>query len=446
MSVTNQSWLDAQYSVLGSALIEPKVVSLIMAETQESDFSGPCRTVYQTISDVFNSGFPVDVVSVASKLPNDYREFLAQLMEITPTAANVGTYIAICREQSRVLSCREIGKELSACEDSKTARSLVEEASKMMSSVQSNRAASMESLMRRFYERAEKPVRYLSWPIRELESELHVGAGKFMILGAEPSVGKTAFALQCAWHWASAGKIGFFSFETDPDTLFDRLISSFTGIPMESIKTNRITRKEWDAICQASQAITQRKLELISAAGMTVSDIRAKIMESGYKVVIIDYLQIVSAKGGSRYEQVTNISIDLHTMAQSLGVIVLALAQLSRSEGDRVPKNSDLRESGQIEQDADLILMLQLAKQSCPEGPRNLYVTKNKEGRLFQMLLTFDGRHQAFAKGGALDAAVAEASAMKKKHKGGSPPPVPSGPVPGQLEMLSADTDVPFKD
>lgn len=159
MSVTNQSWLDAQYSVLGSALIEPKVVPQVMAETQESDFSGPCRTVYQTISDVFNSGFPVDVVSVASKLPNDYREFLAQLMEITPTAANVGTYIALCREQSRVLSCREIGKELSSCEDSKTARSLVEEASKMMSSVQSNRTASMESLMRRFYERAEKPVR-----------------------------------------------------------------------------------------------------------------------------------------------------------------------------------------------------------------------------------------------------------------------------------------------
>lgn len=446
MLVGSEKWTDAQYSVLGAALIEPKVVPRIMAQTCETDFSGAGRTVYLAMAEVFNSGFPVDVVSVAAKLGAEYRDFLVQLMEITPTAANVESYISICREQSRVLSCREIGKELSNCEDSKTARQLLEDASKLMLSVQTNRTVTMDASLRRFFERGEHPVKYLSWPIAELEKELHVGAGKFLILGAEPSVGKTAFALQCAWHWATAGKVGFFSFETDPETLFDRLISGFVGIPMENIKTNRISRKEWDLICQATQAITSRKLEIVSAAGMTVSEIRAKIMESGYKVVIIDYLQIVSSRGGSRYEQVTNISIDLHTMAQSLGVIVLALAQLSRSEDERAPRNSDLRESGQIEQDADVIMMLQLEKRSRPEGPRKLYITKNKEGQLSQMLLTFDGRHQRFAKGGLLDSAVAEAREVKKRHKGGSAPPIPSGPVPGQLELLPADTDVPFKD
>lgn len=446
MLVDSGKWTDAQYSVLGSALIEPKVVPRVLAQTCESDFSGPCRTVYAAMAEVFNSGFPVDLVSVAAKLSPEYREFIAQLMDITPTAANVDTYIAICREQSRVIACREIGRELAASDDVQTSRKLLEQASSLLVSAQANRTVNMSDALRRFFERAEKPAKYLSWPIKELESELHVGAGKFLVLGAEPSVGKTAFALQCAWHWAAAGKVGFFSFETDPETLFDRLISGFTGIPMEAIKTNRISKREWEQVCQVTQSITQRKLDLISAAGMTVSDIRAKIMESGYKVVIIDYLQIVSSRGASRYEQVTNISIDLHTMAQSLGVIVLALAQLSRSEGDRQPRNSDLRESGQIEQDADLIVMLQLENQSCPEGPRKLYVTKNKEGRLFQMLLSFDGRHQTFAKGGILDAAVAEAKAVKRKHKGGSLPPVPPGPVPGQLEMLPADTDVPFKE
>lgn len=446
MLVDSGKWTDAQYSVLGSALIEPKVVPRVLAQTCESDFSGPCRTVYNAMAEVFNSGFPVDPVSVSAKLGAEYREFLAQLMQITPTAANVDSYISLCREQARVLACREIGKELAGSTDMQTSRNLLERALSLIVSAQASRTMSMSDALHRFFERAETPVRYLSWPIRELESELHVGAGKLLVLGAEPSVGKTAFALQCAWHWATAGKVGFFSFETDPETLFDRLISGFTGIPMESIKMNRISKREWELVCQATQAITQRKLDLISAAGMTVSDIRAKIMECGYKVVIIDYLQIVSSRGGSRYEQVTNISIDLHTMAQSLGVVVLALAQLSRSEADRPPRNSDLRESGQIEQDADLILMLQLQNQECPEGPRNLYVTKNKEGRLFRMLLSFDGRHQTFAKGGMLDAAVADAKAIKKKHKGGSLPPVPPGPVPGQLEMLPADTDVPFKD
>ena len=446
MSVDNGKWTEAQYSVLGAALIEPTVVPRVLAQTSETDFSGPCLTVYRAMVDVFNSGFPVDPVSVAAKLNPDYRGFLKQLMDITPTAANVDSYITLCREQARVLQCREIGRELAESESIDTSRQLLEQASALLVSARASRTVNMDAALRRFFERAEKPVRYLSWPIKELESELRVGKGKFLVLGAEPSVGKTAFALQCAWHWAAAGKIGFFSFETDPETLFDRLIAGFTGISMEAIQTNGISRREWEQICQATQAISQRKLDLISAAGMTVADIRAKIMESGYKIVIIDYLQIVTARGGSRYEQVTNISIDLHIMAQSLGVTVLALAQLSRSEGERAPRNSDLRESGQIEQDADLILMLQLENQACPEGPRKLYVTKNKEGRLFQVLLTFDGRHQTFAKGGILDAAVADAKAARKKHKGGSLPPVPEGPMPGQLEMLPNDTDVPFKD
>lgn len=444
MLVDSSKWADAQYSVLGSALIEPKVVPLVLAQTSERDFSGPCQTVYAAMADVFNSGFPVDVVTVARKLGADYQGFLKQLMDITPTAANVESYITICREQARVLQCREIGKELASSDDSKTVRKLLEDGMNLMSSAQVNRTVNMNDALRRFFDRAEKPVRYLSWPIKELESELHVGAGKFLVLGAEPSVGKTAFALQCAWHWATAGKVGFFSFETDPETLFDRLISGFSGISMEAIKTNRISRKEWERICQATQAITSRKLEIISAAGMTVSDIRAKVMEAGYKVVIIDYLQIVSSKGGSRYEQVTNISIDLHTLAQSLGVTVLALAQLSRTEDERAPRNSDLRESGQIEQDADVIMMLQLEKRSLPDGPRKLFVTKNKEGQLSQMLLTFDGKHQTFAKGGQLDSAVADAKEKKQKYKGGSLPPVQSGPIPGQFEILPEDPDNPF--
>lgn len=446
MSVTNQSWLDAQYSVLGAALIEPKVVPRVMAETRAEDFSGPCLTVYQAMTEVFLSGFPVDPVSVAAKLGPDYHGFLKQIMEVTPTAANVDTYIAICREQARVLQCREIGKQLAVSENSQDTRKLLEEATKLMSSAQAKRTVNMTDALRRFFEKPEKPIRYLSWPIQELDGELHVGPGKFVVFGAEPSVGKTAFALQCAWHWAARRKVGFFSFETDPDTLFDRLISGFAGVSMESIMTGRISKREWERICQATQTITSRKLDLISAAGMTTADIRAKILEAGYDIVIVDYLQIVSSRGSSRYEQVTNISVDLHTMAQSLGVTVLALAQLSRTEEERAPRNSDLRESGQIEQDADVIMMLQLEKRSRPEGPRKLYVTKNKEGCLSQMILTFDGRHQVFAKGGVLDSAVAEAKERKEKFRGGSLPPAQPGPVPGQLELLPDNTEVPFKD
>lgn len=443
MRIDSENWLEAQHSVLGSALIEPKVVPRILAALREDDFSGSCQTVFKAIREVFNSGFPVDPVSVANKLGAGYRQFLMELMQITPTAANVDHYIELCREQSRVLACREIGKELADSESVDSVRQLVEKASGLLSSAQASRTLNMSDALHRFYEKPDKRVKYLSWPIRDLDNFLYVGPGKFLILGAEPSVGKTAFALQCAWHWAATGKVGFFSFETDPDTLFDRLVSAFVGIPMQDIKTNRIPQKGWDMVAQAVKAITSRKLDLISAAGMTTSDIRAKIMEAGYKVIVVDYLQIVNSRGGSRYEQVTNISIDLHTIAQSMGVTVLALAQLSRTDEERAPRNSDLRESGQIEQDADVIMMLQLEKRSRPDGPRKLYVTKNKEGELFQTILTFDGRYQRFAKGGMLDSAVAEAKEIKQKFKGPRPTP---GPVPGQFEMLPTETDIPFKD
>lgn len=447
MSVSSESWLQAQYSVLGSVLISPELTPRVIAQTREDDFTGSCRTVYQAMRQIFREGFPVDAVSLAGKLGKEYNSFLVQLMEITPTAANVERYISLCREQSRVLSCRDIGKQMVESEDSKAMRTLVEQASGLLASAQAERSQNMSDSLRRFMEKPEKKVRFLSWPIADLEDELFIGPGKFVILGAEPSVGKTAFALQCAWHWANRDKIGFFSFETDPDTLFERLISGFCGIPMQNIKTNRITRKEWNRICQATQEITRRKLELISAAGMTTSDIRAKILEAGYKTVIIDYLQIVSSRGSGRYEQVTNISIDLHNIAQSLGVTVLALAQLSRTEEERPPRNSDLRESGQIEQDADVIMMLQLEKRSRPTGPRKLYITKNKEGQLSQMLLAFNGAHQTFSKAGLLDVEVANAAEMKGKFKAEprSSAPVQAGPVPGQMELLPDNTDVPFK-
>ena len=447
MSVNSESWLQAQYSVLGSALISPELVPRVIAQTREEDFTGPCRTVYQAMRQIFQEGFPVDAVTLPGKLGAEYNSFLVQLMEITPTAANVEHYISLCREQSRVLSCRDIGRQMAETEGSEAMRKLVEQASGMLASAQAERTFGMSDALRRFMEKPEKKVRFLSWPIQELEDELFVGPGKFVILGAEPSVGKTAFALQCAWHWASRDKVGFFSFETDPDTLFERLVSGFCGIPMQNIKANRLTRKEWDRVCQATQEITRRKLELISAAGMTASDIRAKILEAGYKTVVIDYLQIVSSRGSGRYEQVTNISIDLHNIAQSLGVTILALAQLSRTEEERAPRNSDLRESGQIEQDADVIMMLQLEKRSRPTGPRKLYVTKNKEGQLSQMLLAFDGRHQTFSKAGLLDVEVAKAAEMKGKFKGlpRTSALIQPGPVPGQMELLPDDTDVPFQ-
>lgn len=426
MLTSNQSWLDAQCGVLGSALIEPKVVAKVMAQTSEADFSDAYLTVYRAMIEVFESGFPVDIISVAAKLGAEYHDFLMQMMVITPTAANVDTYIILCREQSRLLACQEIGHQLAECTSVSEVRSLVEEATKLISATQRKQTANMSESLQRFFEKLEQPTQYLTWPIPVLNNNLYVNSGNLVVLGAEPSVGKTTLALQCAWHWATQRNVGFFSFETDSDTLFDRLIASFAGIPMEAIKSKHLSPEELERVRQATQEITTRQLDLIPAAGMDCNAIRSKVLAEGYEIIIIDYLQIVSAKGFSRYEQVTSISIDLHNIAQSLGVTVLALSQLSRAAEKGSPRNSTLRESGQIEQAADVILMMQLVNQNNISGLRKLFITKNKEGRHSQVLLTFDGDHQRFS----------EADDQKHSH---------SIPIREQFGMLTDNLDLPFK-
>lgn len=448
MRVTNECWLEAQYSVLGSALIESRVVPTIMSETTEDDYYGKCRSVYNAIRKVFLQGAPVDPVSVLAVLGKEYSSFLAQLMEITPTAANVVHYIQLCREQARVLMIRELAKQLEEADSSEEVRDLMEKANGLMVDRRSRRAVNMSEALRSFMDRHTGQVSYLSWPIREFNEHIFVEAGDFIIIGAEPSVGKTAFSLQCAWHWARDIKVGFFSFETSSEKLFDRKMASLVGVQMQNIKNNTITDQEWERICASTDEITTRKLELIPAAGMTTADIRAKIMEAGYQLVIVDYLQLISSRGYNRYEQVTNISIDLHNMAQSLGVTIVALSQLSRSDDDRAPKNSDLRESGQLEQDADLIMMLQLEKKNHPSGNRKLFVTKNKEGECFVSVLAFDGTHQTFSKTQSDGKVASQYAAMSRKKPQRTPVLSQNNEQlsfgSGELKRLPDDTPVPF--
>ena len=441
MAVSGEDWLQAQYSVLGAALLGEKTAVRVISETEERDYGGACRTVYNVMRRLFLAGKPLDPVSIGAALGGEYRGFLAKLMELSPTAANVDHHIQLCREQSRVLAVRELAQQFGQAETTEEVRGLLEQANGLMVSRQTRKAVTMSDALHSFMERHSRTITYLSWPIREFNDHLFSEPGDFIIIGAEPSVGKTAFALQCAWHWAGSKKVGFFTFETSAEKLFDRKMASVAELHMQSIKRNDISSTQWERICAATEEITSRKLELVPAAGMNTADIRSRILEGGYEIIVIDYLQLISARGASRYEQVTGISIDLHNMAQSLGVTIVALSQLSRSDDDRVPKNSDLRESGQLEQDADVVIMLKLEKQSQPVGPRKVVVTKNKEGQLFGMLLQFDGRHQTFSKAQQTSDVVSRMSADGKKARQRNRE---TAQVSLQPERLPDDYNVPF--
>lgn len=437
-------WLQAQYSVLGSVLISPEVTPRVMRETAETDFQGECRTVYKAMRKLFLDGRVIDPVAVLHEAGSGYKEFIVQLMQVTPTAANIETYCTLCRQQARVFRLQELGRLMSEEDSPEKLQQLLEKANAAMAEKSASGACSMADALKSFMGRHVGEPKYLRWPIKELDKEVYAKPGKFLIFGGLPSAGKTAWAMQCAWFWAKDYKVGFFSLETDADTLFDRQMAALSDISLADIKNNRITGAQWDRIAQLSIEITERKLDIIPAAGYTPAEVRAKTVMEGYEIIFVDYLQLLQCPGNNRTEQVTQISIALHTLAQSLGVMVVALSQLNRESGQGSRSEmSRLRESGQIEQDADVIMLLSLEDESKPSGCRILSVAKNKEGERFKMLLNFAGRHQTFSKADMskdmLKKMVAEGKRAQRINK-----QTAEAERMDQMEILPDDTPTPF--
>lgn len=441
--MTAQDWLQAQNSVLGAALIEPSLVPKIIQQTRSADYSGPCQTIFNTMVKLFQRGTPVDVVSLASALGADYQQYLVQLMEITPTAAHIDHYIQLCREQAKVMQVRTLASRLASAENSDSIRKLLDEANGLMVDKPTLRIVTMADALNSFMARHTGEVKYMSWPIHELNDRLYAEAGDFILIGGRPSSGKSAFSIQCAKHWARHEKVGFFSLETGEGKLFDRQMSSTVGLTMDDIKRNRISSSDWDRIASMTGEITNLNLEIVPAAGMTPADIRSVTMMRGYRIVIIDYVQLLESSGGNRTEQVTNISLALHRMAQDMQVTVIGLSQLKRKDGKNSkssPDSSDLRESGQLEQDADIIMLLQLEDEDNPDGPRDLFISKNKEGTTPKIKLAFDGKHQTFTKAQRTGETIGKLHAMAKAEKRRSRE---AEADPGQMTMLPPSTPIP---
>ena len=305
----------------------------------------------------------------------------------------------------------------------------------------------MAGLLGEIAENEKQPLLVMGHGSEHTADRIYSELGDMIVIGGYPSSGKSAWALQCAWHWAKEYKVGFFSLETSSEKLFDRQMSAIAQLSMDAIKRNSIGQQDWDKVCNMTAEITARNLELIPAAGMTPADVRAVTMMRGYQIIFVDYLQLLQGPGENRTTQVTAISIALHTMAQSMGVTVVALSQLARQgqqQKNTPPDMSALRESGQIEQDADLIMMLSLADKDHPEGNRELRIRKNKEGTCPNILLAFDGKHQTFSKaqrtGDTLGKYVSDGKKARHLNRQASQNTAPMD----QLTILPDDFKVPF--
>ena len=441
---------SAQMSVIGALLIDPeKCVGDVMQAVTPEDFTGDLRSVFEAIRGVWASGKRVDTVVALEALGDGYRDLLRQCMQETPTVANVLTHCEVVRSQSALQTLRGIGVRLTGAADAAEARKILAEAQTLMAERQGLRGRPISALLVDFlsWVSSPAPTEYLPWGIRQLDEQVTAERGDFIVLGADSSVGKTALAVQLAWAQASKGRrVGFFSLETNALKLTRRLVAQRARVPMSVIKDKRLSDEQIKDVVALGSASNKVPLMIYDAAGVSVDELRAAVTADRLEVIYIDYVQLLSAPGRERWEIVTAISMALHTMAQQLGVAVVGLSQITA--GDKKTKTSpgkdDLRESKQLKQDADLILMMSLADPEDNTSLRWLKVEKNKDGPLGSVCLKFDPEHMDFTPTDSRAYTNRPRRSAPAKFTD-EPDPAPQPPAQGSMfAEISEEEAIPF--
>lgn len=394
---------DVEEAVLGSLLIDPRCAGLVFGKARREQFTDDeLRALFDAARRLWNDRRPIDPVTVlenAGFSVDRLGERVAKIMRETPTAANVEEYVRILGEYARLRQLRAAAYDLLSSPTLELAETAFEKLGKTLTRRGYVESVSWVDCVSEYIDRMRdgKPPEYLTWSLREIDERLHVEAGDFVILGAEPSAGKTALSLQFAYSQAAAGiPVGFFSLETPRTRLVDRLMAEtqVAGIELLRSRLHKLGPRDYERAGAAGMRADHIPLKIVRNA-WTIDDIRSETILSGYRVIYIDYLQLIRMPGASRHETVTNVSIELHRLASELGVTVVALSQVTNAEKGKARKaatKNDLRESDQLLQDAEIIMMLNVS------GPatRILSVEKNKDEGISVFDLKFDAKHMSF--------------------------------------------------
>ncbi len=412
MAITDkrERQLDAERGVIGSLLIDNEITRNLLSAVDEQDFLNPVnRLIFQTARALFRAGSPVDPITIRSRIGDQYTDYLVQLMEITPTAAAWQTYAEIMHEQATLLRIFELAGDLRDAVTLDDCRPLCAKLGQLLTDGRKLNAWGMQELLDSFFQSQdpnEPPVNYVNLGIPILDKGSFIELGDVVIIGGYPSDGKTALSIMLAWNMAKAYRVGFFSLETNHEKFRDRLMTHAAQISFADIKRRTISESDWKRVAEQSREFAERGLTVIEAAGMTAMDIQSVSQAYDFQVIFVDYIQLVTpdkTSSSNRAEQMARISMEMHTFAQRSKTLVVELAQLSRPEkgGWREPNMHDLKETGQFEQDADVILLLYQPdpkdKNFNSEQHRYLNVVKNKEARKGKWPLYFDGDRQTFS-------------------------------------------------
>ena len=431
--------VDAEQAVLGSMVIDPNCINEVAVQVRSEYFYIPQhREIYSAISSMYELSQSIDFISLLERLKKDGvydetggKEYLTKLVQTVPSSANVMTYVGIIREQyyQRALMGAAQGIIKDINENTMDSGRLLDSAEQRIFEIRDGREIGglthiKDVISAETYDRLTKindpETRddYIGIPsgIGTLDKMI-TGLNKsdLIILGARPGMGKTSFALNIARNVAvNAGKtVCFFSLEMTRDQLAQRMLSSEAAIKSEKLRTGELEPEEWTRLTQAGENLSKAEIYFDETSNITVPEMKAKLRRmKRVDLVVIDYLGLMHSprQNDNRVQEISEITRSLKIMAKELKIPIIACAQLSRGTETKgkshKPALSDLRDSGSIEQDADIVLFLyrdayyDSEKNSdedlSDESKAECIVAKNRHGETGVIQLHWDGQYTRF--------------------------------------------------
>ena len=430
--------VEAEQSVLGGLLLDSAAWDNVADVVRSEDFYRPDHSlIFEAIGALAAQGKPSDVVTVSEQLERIGKldsvgglGYLGTLARDTPTAANIKAYADIVRERSLLRNLALAGNEISSsvyANEGETARELVDKAESRVFEIAEagfrgklEGAVSIQTLMPHLIDQIDdwhanpNKLRGLATGFDQFD-KLTGGLrpGDLVIVAGRPSMGKTTFAVNMAEHAALKEDIKapviIFSMEMPAEQLMTRMLSSIGRVPLNNIRSGQISDDDWPRITGAAGQLSGSKIFIDETPALTPTELRARARrvkrEHGLGLVVVDYLQLMQVPGTkeNRATEIAEISRGLKALAKELKVPVIVLSQLNRGVEQRENKKpvmSDLRESGAIEQDADMILMIYREevydKNTTKRGMAEIELAKHRNGETGTLVLTFQGQYSRF--------------------------------------------------
>ena len=419
--------VDAERSVLGSMLLAHEAVLLAQELLDAEDFYDPAhKEIFAAMCHLANQSRRIDLVTVDEELSRRGRlegvgglNYLLDLSRFVPSAANVAAYVRIVDEKStlrRLIAASGQITQMSYTGDRETT-DILAASEKLIYDISMRKGGEMlqpiQPILIRTYEQIDRLVKNkgriegVPTGYRELDDLLTgMHPGELLLIAARPSMGKTSFGMNIVANAAIRGKCkaAVFSLEMPAEQLAMRMMCTEARVDMQNVRRGALSDDEWLRLCDAMGTIGQSSIHVDATSGITVPEIRSKArrlqMESGLDLIMIDYLQLMSGAGkfGSRQEEVSSISRMLKGLAQELRVPVIALSQLSRAtanRSDHKPILSDIRDSGAIEQDADVVMFIHREdyydKETEKKNIAEIIIAKQRNGSLGTVQLGWRG-------------------------------------------------------